>query len=340
MQVTLKEIAEKTGLSFQTVGDVLKTGTRRAARYSPATRERVLAAAAELGYRPNQAAQAMITGRFGCAALVMGVHSHRSNLPGALLRGIHDALAERDMHLTLAVLPDEKLTSTGFIPKVLRQWMADGLLINYTDHIPPKMLELLRSSGIPAVWLNTRLSDDCVRPDDFSAGRRAAEHLLSLGHRRLGFINFSGEDHYSAVDRRAGFREACRRIGVPAPSEWVCRGGTERERIGTAKGFLQLERPTAVATYGPTTATPVLFAAQSLGLTVPRDISLVSFATGFEMWAGLKITTMVIPEYRVGTVAVERLCARLEAGPKGNADSVAEIPFDFEPGETCAPRVD
>ena len=340
MQVTLKEIAERTGLSFQTVGDVLKPGSKRAARYRPSTRQRVLEAAAELGYRPNQAARAMITGRFGCAALVMGVRPNRSNLPAALLRGIHDALAERGMHLTCAILPDEQLTGEGFIPTVLRQWMADGLLINYTDHLPPLLLERLRTSGIPVVWLNTKLPGDCVHPDDFGAGRRAGEHLLSLGHRRLGFVNFSGEDHYSTRDRRAGFAEACRQGGAPAPAELVCLGGTERERIERAMAFLRDERPSAVAAYGPTTATPVLFAAQALGLAVPRDVSLVSFAGGFETWAGLRITTLAIPEYRMGQAAVERLCARLDDSALAvPTDRSNGIPFGFVPGETCASRV-
>src|SRR4051794_20332710 len=144
MSVTIKEIARRTGLSVPTVGNVLG---RSASRYSAETRQRVLAAAQAMGYRPNSSARAMRQGRTGAAALVLS-RSHQSShshIPAGLLDGIDDELATRGMHLTVSRLTDEELSSDDILPKVLREYLADGMIVNYTHEIPPGMLELIRA---------------------------------------------------------------------------------------------------------------------------------------------------------------------------------------------------
>src|SRR5690349_18023437 len=109
MSVTIKEIAQHTGLSIPTVGNVLG---RSAGRYSQATRQRVMKAAQELGYRPNSSARAMRSGKIGCAALVLS-RSHPSilsHIPLGLLDGLDDELAQHNMHLTVSRLTDEQLS--------------------------------------------------------------------------------------------------------------------------------------------------------------------------------------------------------------------------------------
>src|SRR4051794_17942945 len=118
MSVGIKEIAQLTGLSVPTVGNVLG---RSGARYSEDTRRRVLEAARELGYRPNSSARAMRQGRFGCAALILtrSRQQTHSYIPNRLLDGIDDELALHDMHLTVSRLTDEELSAVDFVPKVL-----------------------------------------------------------------------------------------------------------------------------------------------------------------------------------------------------------------------------
>jgi len=133
MATTLKVIAEAAGVSIPVVSQVLNS---KGQRFRPETRRRVRQAAERLGYRPNNSARAMATGRLGCAALVLSTQGYRSTLPAELLRGIDEELARHNMHLTIARLPDEKLTREGYVPKILREWLSDGLLINYTSDIP------------------------------------------------------------------------------------------------------------------------------------------------------------------------------------------------------------
>src|SRR4051812_13039083 len=226
MTITIKEIARRTGLSIPTVGNVLG---RSANRYSAKTRERILQVAHELGYKPNASARAMRQGRFGCAALVLSrskqqTHSH---IPTGLLDGLDDALAQHDMHLTVARLTDEELSSDDFLPKVLRESMADGMIVNYTHEIPQAMLELIHAHHAPAVWLNAKLAEDCVYPDDLGAAHAATKRLIELGHRRIAFVHFVAPNvfpepfeharpkfHYSVADREAGYVSALREAGL------------------------------------------------------------------------------------------------------------------------------
>src|SRR5271163_4227872 len=103
MAVTLKRIAEHCGLSLPTVGAILGG---RAHLFRPATCERVQRAAAKLGYRPNSAAKAMRSGRFGCAALVLSDDPWRSVLFRPQINGMDQALTAAGMHLVHAIIPE------------------------------------------------------------------------------------------------------------------------------------------------------------------------------------------------------------------------------------------
>src|SRR4051794_9665958 len=147
---TIKQIALRTGLSIPTVGNIL---SRADQRYSAETRRRVTQAALELGYRPNSSARAVRQGRFGCAALVLGRERQRtrSALPQYLIDGLDDELSGHDMHLTVSRLSDQDLCREEFIPKVLRQHTADGMIVYYTHDVPAQMIALIRAHHTPAV---------------------------------------------------------------------------------------------------------------------------------------------------------------------------------------------
>ena len=333
MAVTLKQVAASAGVSQPAVSNILGA---KAHLYRPETRERVLRAAREMGYRANAAARATATGRFGSVALLLSTVPHRSSLSGPLVEGIHDGLAERDLHLTLARLPDEKLTDRGYVPKILQQCLADGLLINYFDQIPPALVELIGAHGVPAVWMNSRQDANCVCPDDEDAARRATRRLLGLGHERVAFANYSGDTHHSAAARYAGYADAMRVAGrVPRSIREVT---PRSERIGASLQWLDVpaeERPTAVVAYSGTSAWPIREAAAALGLSVPADLSLVTFEDHPSDEIGVRLDTMVVPEREMGRVAVEMLLARIDEPGRSLPSRV--LPFTHAAGDTVAP---
>ena len=325
MSVTIKQIAQRTGLSIPTVGNVLG---RAANRYSADTRRRVLEAAEELGYKPNSSARAIRNGRFGCAALVLSRSraSTHSYLPPHLLDGIDDELGAHNMHLTVSRLTDEELTTSDFIPKVLREHLADGMIVNYTHEIPPPMLELIRSHRTPAVWVNAKLDGDCVYPDDFAAAKRATEELIKLGHKRIAMVHlvarfdWTGEFadkrpqfHYSVADRADGYRSATRAAGLEPRITSHEQFVNESEQLKTCRALLSgADRPTAVLAYSENEGQAVIGAALSLGLDVPRDLSVLVFAAGEYYVAGHLVSVVEVPTEEMGRRAVRMLLEQLK----------------------------
>jgi LacI family transcriptional regulator len=300
---------------------------RAASRYSADTRRKVLQAAEELGYKPNSSARAVRNGRFGCAALVLSRSraSTHSYLPAHLLDGIDDELGAHNMHLTVSRLTDEELTTSDFIPKVLREHLADGMIVNYTHEIPPPMLELIRSHHTPAVWINAKLDGDCVYPDDFAAAKRATEELIRLGHHRIAFVHliasfdWAGDFeakrpsfHYSVGDRANGYGNAMRAAGAAPHITSHERFVNEAEQLKVCRALLSGEnRPTAVLAYSENEAQAVIGAALSLGLNVPRDLSVLVFAAGEYYVAGHRVSVVALPTEEMGRRAVRMLLQKL-----------------------------
>ena len=333
MAVTIKQVAERSGLSIVTVSQILN-GKEEA--YRLVTRERVQKAAREMGYRANTSARAMRTGRYGCVAFLLSSEPYRSVFSPALFDGIHDGLAERGLHLTPAKLPDAQLTSEGFVPKMLREYFVDGMLINYNAAIPPEMIALIHKHNLPSVWINSKHESDCIYPNDLLAGRQAAEHLLALGHTRIAFADYPSSTHYSNADRYAGYESAMQAAGL-APRLVRADGKDTTQSIWEAKMAAWLsgeDRPSAVLCQGPSAAYPLRFAAQAAGIQVPKHLSLVTFYDRLADDTGLEITTWQIPDYALGRQAVEMLQAKIEQ-PQDALPPVA-VPFTLLEGASCA----
>lgn len=332
------ELARLANVSQKTVSRALRGGDD----VSQATRERIQRLAEQHQYRPNAAARSTRSGRFGSIALLLGTKDGRSTLPQDMLNGIADALYDRDLNLAVVKLDDEQLTDARHVPRILREAASDGMLIDYTHAVPPGMERLIEGFGLPAVWINTAREHNCVRPDDRAAGRAAAEHLLQLGHRRIALADFThGPDfvdpHYSAADRRAGYADAMIDAGLE-PRVIVAEAGEgvpSSERPTFAGGVLGgSDRPTAVIAYSQTTAIPFHMAAVARGLSVPGDLSLVSFDNRAVAHLGPLYTTFSPPQEQVGREAVVLLTQRLN---KHRDLPAVAVPFTFEPGQTTTP---
>lgn len=331
MAATLKDIANRANVSIRAVTFAIhgEEGV------SPRTRERILAIAKELGYRPNLAAQAVSTGRFNCVALLLSSHGlGRSNLPERMLVGIDAALSEHDLHLTIARLPDETLTSEGVVPKILRLWMADGLLVNYSAKIPQKMVELIEQHHLPAVWVNTKRPHDCVHPDDFGAAQAMINHLLQLGHRRIAYVDYShpldalATAHFSAQDRLAGCRAAMEAAGLTLQVDMPPQLLNRQQRYEAVRAVLAAtDRPTAIITYGEIAAVSTVIAAAELGLKIPQDVQVATFADTPATIGGVEVITARVPHSKQGKAAVEMLLAKI-ANPSERHPCKA-IPFEM-----------
>lgn len=338
---TLQEVANRAGLSKSTVARILR-GENKGLRSDASIRaKRVRRVAARMGYRPNGYARAIAKGHFSAVALLLSTNAGRSNLPMSLLEGIHDTLARRDMELVLTRLPDDALADAGFTPRILREMRCDGLLINYTDHIPAKMVHLIEQSGRPAVWINTKQCANCVYPDEVQIGRLATEKLIAVGHRRIAFLDSTievdaiPEAHYSRRDRYEGYRQAMAAAGLTPRFVGRYQG---RQVPGNIELLSEVDRPTAIVSQSHSLDGKLTEACVLRGLSIPRDLSVVGFSTQGE-WQhvrGVAVAHVVVPFREVGQLATNLLLDQLN-GARGVCGVVAVPGTEFFGGSSIAP---
>jgi LacI family transcriptional regulator len=342
MNITQQQLAERLGVSQMAVSFALNDKPGVNAK----TRRRILAAAADAGYRPHAGARATRHGRSGTIELILGLHEAVSRIPVGLLEGLHDEMAEHGLRMLVGRVPDEKLTDQRFLPSILREVAADGLLINYTHWFPPQLTELIRLHRIPAIWLNAPLDQHCVRPDDVAAGRIATEHLLAAGCKKVALYVIGHNDHYSVEARRRGHEQGMDRAGLPP--QFIMRGKRDYaqirqdvasdDRLDLTRQWLEEDKPDGVVAYSLAEASMIVIAAAQLGLRMPDDLQLCMIGDEVPTRFGFAITTVRLPWAEIGRQAIRALEHRIAEPDAVDSVSLSEIPPRLELGVTTAPQ--
>lgn len=272
---TLKGVAAHADVSVATAARVLNGDATLRVRV--ATRERVLAAARDLGYRPNRLASGLRTRRTGAIAVVL---PDPQNLAWSeVLRGIERGAAEREYVVVVADAHGPTLDPQQLSRFVLEGRM-DGLLVAFAT-VEDELVAQIAGRGLPLLPINSRSAnvDGSVTMDDETGSRLAVDHLVGLGHRRIGFL--AGRADTDVGRRReAGFRAAMAAHDLPVDPHWVAPGDyTERTAHDVGRRLLGApasRRPTAVFAVNLPSALGTRAAAEALGLRIPDDLSLVT----------------------------------------------------------------
>lgn len=330
-RVTTRDVAARAGVSQPTVSLVL--GRNPNARVAPETRERVLRAAEELGYRPNFLARGLVSRRSYAIGIL--VPDLRNPFFVDVISGAERVAAEEQYAVLLAETGGASPVSQL---EALQSRLVDGVII-----------DALGAAALPAdllTGLNVVLIDELhdrwpgVASDALAAGRLAAEHLLALGHRALAFIGPAADVH-AFRQRERGFVRALREAGVGLPSEWLRRapataaGGQEAMRALLARR----PRPTAVFCANDLTALGALKACAAAGVAVPGAMSVVG-CDDIELARLVtpELTTVTIPARELGARAA-RLLLRTVAGEPAPAKPPRPLPVRLAArGTSAAPR--
>lgn len=337
---TQEEIARIVGLTRVTVNKAL----HGAADVKPETRERVLEVARRLGYRPHAGARAIRSGRFGCLAVLLGTRQDEERLPSELLGGMQDELAVDDQQLMISRLPAQDAADASRIPRILREWFADGLLIHAREPLPESAAAVIRDAHVPAVWLAVKRDADCVHADDFGAGWMAVEHLMRLGHRRIAYMDtLVGESelasaHYSHRDRQAGYSHAMQCAGIDPLLLRPGAGADWEQRVALCEALLAgPDRPTALFAYSVDATDVLQAAAERTGLRIPANLAVVTVA---EAGAGLitrerrlRWTALRPPHAQVGRAAVAAVMRKIDNPLRPLAPEA--IPYTLDAGQTA-----
>lgn len=304
--VSIRDVAERAGVSVGTVSNVLNSP----ARVSPRSVERVHAAIEELGYVRNDAARQLRAGRSTTIGLV--VLDVRNPFFTDVARGVEDEAAMHSLSVILGN-SDESVEREAAYLDLFEEQRVHGVLISPYGDVGPRLARL-RSRGTPAVLVD-RMSPDggfsSVSVDDVAGGRLAARHLLDIGRRRIAFVG-GPLDIRQVADRLVGARAAVEaqpdaRLEVV---ELSALSVLEGRRAGEALlARPAAERPDAVFAANDLVATGLLQALVMQGsVRVPDDIALIGFDDiDFASAAVVPLSSIRQPSQLIGRTAVQLL---------------------------------
>jgi DNA-binding LacI/PurR family transcriptional regulator len=332
--VTIADVAAKAGVGAGTVSRVLNGSPR----VSPATRERVQAAIADLGYRPNPLARGLSRGRCQTVGVIVPFFTHASAVER--LRGVVAALADSNYDLVLFNVESPRHRDEHF-DLVRSRAQADGVLV--MSLAPPEdEVDRLVRAGVRVVLVDARARGvPSVVTDDVEGGRIAARHLVALGHRRVAFIGEAPENELAATSstrREEGYRQVLASAGAPVDPALVLHGAHDRSLArALARALLDRpDRPTAVFAASDVQAMGVRAAAEDLGLRVPEDLSIVGF-DDIELAGYVGLTTVRQPLFESGRLGARLLLDALASDDPQHEDSSTVLPLALVERATTAP---
>ena len=297
---SMVDVAKRAGVSHQTVSRVLNEHKSVTSK----TREKVFMAITELGYRPNHAAKALVTGKTS----TIGVLSYDTTLfgPASMLHAVQSAAREVGYAVNIVSLKSTDRTSVIAGIQELVDVGVDGMVIIAPQSEDETLLAHL-SGNLPAVIVEGEDASTIpsVNVDQFSGAVIAMEHLISLGHKKIAHI--SGPlNWFESQQRRKGWSTTLIKAGLEpdifAVGDWSPRSGYE-----ATKELMARARPTAIFAANDAMALGTLKALSELNITVPSEMSLIGFDNVPEAEFFVPGLTTVIQDFE----EVGKLCVNL-----------------------------
>ncbi len=330
--VTIKDVARASGVSSMTVSRVINESQK----VRPETRRRVEQAIAELGYVPSRLARGLSRQRTGTLAVI--VPDVANPFFTQVVRAAEE-VARRGGYGVILCDTRADLSVERDVVEELIAHRVEGIVIAPVSDLSAAHLRRLDEFRVPCVLVDRTLPGverDAVVGDSFDGARRLVEHLIGLGHRRIGLIVESDEVS-TARDRRRGYEAALAAAGIPLDPSLVVE--TAVDPAGGAEGMQRLleleQRPTAVFTVNNLVALGAIEGVRGAGLEVPDDVALVCF-DDIEYASRLYpfLTVLEQPAATFGTVATQLLLERIQGrGPARR--HVVVLPGEFVVRKSC-----
>ncbi len=312
---TLVEVARAAGVTAATVSNVL----RNRGKVGEETRRRVLAAVESMGYRPNLMARALVEGKPHTMALVVSSIANPFYPEFAL--EVERAARKLGYFLLVCNTNDDPAQERAYLDAVGGA-LAQGVIVMNADFVQLDALQDLRRRGVPVVLCMWERPQEppplpCVAVDLYQAGVLAAEHLLRLGHKRLGAVCGS-EPTGNHQWRLRGFIDTVQKAGIELPPSHLRYGHDTIDDGRNAAHSLLAGVPglTAVFATNDLPALGVLQAAAELGLEVPRDLSVIG-VTDIQLAHQMRpaLSTVAMPTAEAAMLAVQMLQSEITAKP-------------------------
>jgi DNA-binding LacI/PurR family transcriptional regulator len=311
MSIKLEDIARETGFSIATVSRVLANSDYPV---NPSVREKVLRVAQAMGYKPNIAARSLRSNRTNTIGII--VDDIMSPFVPPIVRGIQDCLRENDF-LSVIVNSDWDPDQEQDAINTLISRPVDGIIfVEYSHRVHSEVLE---ETSKPHMFVHRIFGSpikNSVVPDDHYGATLAVRHLISLGHRRIAYIN-GPENWHNSRTRYVGYKDELESQNILIDSVLVQPGDWELESgYNATQNLLSLDDPpTSIFAANDLMALGAVYAIQDGGLNVPKDIAVVGYDNrDFAKIVRPKLTTVVMPVYEMGRVATEALLEQIAEG--------------------------
>lgn len=318
MAITIKDVAREAGVSHTTVS--------RSLHGHPAipddTANRIKKIANELGYVPSAVARGLKNNRSG----VLGVVMQRIIDPfySEVLDGIEDELQTHDYCILIASRQRNNKSDKSIV-RMMSERRVDGIIITSTAVSEAQRLKL-NQFGVPAVIIHNQAAQDIANSvfhDDIEGGFQLTNHLINLGHSKIGYIG-NTETERSSTDRLKGLQKALREAGLPLREDWIVedhKGLPQNGAIAADKLLRLAEQPTAVVCFNDMMAMGAMQQFIQAGCRVPEDVSITGF-DDIEIAAFVNppLTTFQQPRYKIGQVAAQMIVSIVEDDKPGGIE--------------------
>jgi LacI family transcriptional regulator len=309
---TIDDVAQLAGVSIKTVSRVFN----QAPHVRGGTRDKVVAAAETLNYRPNLSARQLASKRTFLVGMLYDNPDpeNENDYVTAIQSGTLRACREHGYHLLInpcrAASPELIRDVIGLSQQV------DGLILLQPLSDLQNLNQLLLENGVACVRVSQRPFEGFpwISVGDADAAENMTEYLLNLGHRRIGFI-VGHPEHGQSHDRLTGYRRALERHKTDVDDQLICQGHFDYESgRSCARNLLSsTPRPTAIFASNDPMAMGVLSAAHEMGFDVPRELSVAGFDDSpMARHAWPPLTTVRQPIAEISRLATEELMKRLE----------------------------
>lgn len=335
--------------SITDVANAAKTSISTVSRYfnnpsmvAPAAAHRIARAAEELSYVRNRAAASTRSKRSGTVGIV--IPTLESSIFAEMTESFSNRLLDHDMTMLLTpCLYDRDIEAR--IVRSFTEHRVDSVVLVGGDH-NDEVMELLDERQVPALLVWNHIAGhrlNSIGVDNRRIGRMAAQHLVDLGHRDVAVISGLTDVNDRAAGRREGASEILASYGLMPKPEWILQTPYDLDSTKSLVSNLLLNskpRPTAIISGNDIIATAAIWAAQSHGLSVPQDISVIGigdFKGSAEMVPAL--TTIRIPARRIGRMAADRIAELIIGQTSGGGVKVEnqEVEPEFKFRHSTAP---
>ncbi len=328
--ISIFTIAAELGISPATVSRVInnKTGV------SETTRMRVMEVLRKNNFKPNYPQQQ----KTKIAVIISGTHGI-DYYSAQILTGIYEYLHENDIiAATLTCNTDESLL------KIVREQQCSGIIILLPEYFRAQMPELEKSK-LPIMLIDSQSSSPqigFIDNDAYSAGMTITNHLIELGHRKIGFIT-RWEENLNHIQRYEGYRKAMQEAGIEILPSWL-KTWTQNDNCNGCESGQKLFREimtanpdlTALIAVNEELALGAMNEALRTGFKIPEDISIAGFdSSSYSAYITPSLTTISHPRKEAGKKAAEAIVVYLQSKRSGLLREI--LPTYLIPGESTGP---